>query len=202
MGNDKLTVNPSQPDPVWDELRTRIATRNQDSCYALEDLVNTFSRRILSYIGRQLYKEYSLWDENTAAIQSEVMALTNAVFYRAWNEIGKFDPERGSMEQWLINLAWQEVKGFIRKDRKRRLAEALFTEETSLLQKALENDNLLKEAIIEEVAQLSTDKQEIFYLYYVEDWQVKEIALHTSVAEGSIKRILHEVREAIKAKMI
>jgi RNA polymerase sigma-70 factor (ECF subfamily) len=161
---------------------------------ALDALIRKHSDRVTIIVYRII--------ESCGTMQ-DAEDLAQEVFIRAWSEIDKYDPSRGSIAKWINVLAKYTALGFRREVRKRlRLLEALQAQPRPMREdpsvQALANIESeqrwhLLEAALEE---LSEAKRQSITLRYLEGKSYKEIAELTDCPVGTVKsRISRGVRE-------
>ena len=103
------------------------------------------------------------------------------MFVKAFQQLDSYQAERGTLKNWLLGIAWNEVLMFLRKGQP--VIADLEPEALSLYISDEETDRMLAEqkeqrikALHEAVATLKPEDQMLLHLYYTEDLPLKEIA--------------------------
>ncbi|MHC4887004.1 MAG: RNA polymerase sigma factor [Planctomycetota bacterium] len=136
--------------------------------------------------------------------------VVNDTFMEALNQLERFDPERGSMEAWLITLSRNRIRS-CNAAMKRPLeheaslsmlegeAETIFADlrEVSLQEAALENEEL-RDAIGLAMGSLPEEYSSLLEMKYIKDMSVRDIAGVIEKTEKAVESKLTRARGAFR----
>ncbi|WAC41564.1 RNA polymerase sigma factor [Pedobacter sp. SL55] len=110
------------------------------------------------------------------------------VFVKIWKNIVQFDPEKGRLYTWMINLArntaidYVRSKGYQNQQKNQTIPE--FVNESEQYATALNVDHIGMKDIL---AQLKSDWRELIELAYFKGYTQQEIAERLDIPIGTIK---------------
>ncbi|MDD2435566.1 MAG: sigma-70 family RNA polymerase sigma factor [Bacilli bacterium] len=117
--------------------------------------------------------------------------ITQNVFVKLYNKFDSFS-DKDYMKKWLIRVAVNECKTLFLSAWKRKILPFTGKEENIFYQEN-KNDDLL-----EEVFELPKKYRIVVYLYYYENYKVKEISEILNITETTIQTQLFRAREKLK----
>jgi RNA polymerase sigma-70 factor, ECF subfamily len=170
-------------DPAVDTtLAQRLAERDQS---ALRDAISRYGGVVYG-IARRVVSEASLAEE-----------VAQDTFLALWRRPGAFDPERGSLQSFLVGVARNKAIDLVRREESlRRTRDALMTEaEASAAgphgdepSSALEERERIKAAL----ERLSPLQREAIVLAYFGGRTYREVAKELRIPEGTAKTRLRD----------
>lgn len=124
--------------------------------------------------------------------ESDAEDLTQQVFLRAWQAIGRYRKSSSPFIAWLMTISHNLVVDHYRtkKDRAYVEAETLASDSASNPEHAAEVD-FERQRLRRAVLQLKPDQQQVVMLRFMEGFQFAEIASLLGKKEGHIRVILH-----------
>ncbi len=133
--------------------------------------------------------------------EADAEDLTQQVFLKAWQAIGKYKKMASPFVAWLMTISHNLVIDFYRtrKDRAYLEAEVLADDSAESPERAAEasfEQQRLRRAIL----QLGGDEQQVVMLRFIEGFDFAEIASLLKKKEGNIRVILH--RALVKLRSI
>lgn len=145
-------------------MDTMIVTAIRQKDYdGLDQLIDKYGGDILMMIRRVL---------NHAAEKSYHQEVQNEVFYRIWDQIERFDPEKSSFKTWCLTIARH-----LSLDMKRKIIRDLkMVPSESLEENPTEESYFPKESFLTLVEALSEEDQLIFLKHYYYQDSPQEIA--------------------------
>lgn len=113
---------------------------------------------------------------------------------RAFKYLNTFSTKRGaSFKTWLYTIAHNEIRNHYRQDKNR--PEPL--EDDSRVKIGSSPNNQARD-IYEIAGRLGQKNRNVFFLFYYNQFSIREIKEITGLKEGNIKFILHQARSIIK----
>ncbi|WP_235182951.1 RNA polymerase sigma factor [Gracilibacillus boraciitolerans] len=95
--------------------------------------------------------------------------------------------------------------------RKRKGSNEILTEDITVQERHMQEkgcdssdlveSNLVKEEIMEVLAEMKVEYREVMLLHYIHELSIKEIAANLDINEGTVKTRLHRARHAMKEKV-
>lgn len=154
---------------------------------ALEELVQTWEKRLFFYVRRLLPDEQEAWD----ALQETWLQV-----FRGVRKLR----EPASLPMWLYRIARGTVMGRLRKQYQDR---ALVEEVGSRLEEAAEPEFSFAEAeaVRAHLSNLSLPHREVLTLYFLDDLSLEEIAELVQAPLGTVKSRLHYAKQALRRAM-
>ena len=120
----------------------------------------------------------------------------NDVLLAVWNNIDSFDREKNELKNWICAIAKNKAIDYKRKYIKKINAEKAENNisyiDKNLIQKEIE------EEIEEMLGYLSDRDKELFKKYYLEDFDLEEIAVNTDTKVSNLYNRLSRGRRKIK----
>ena len=133
--------------------------------------------------------------------EADAEDLTQQVFLKAWQAIGKYKKMASPFVAWLMTISHNLVVDFYRtrKDRAYLEAEVLPDDSTPSPERAAEA-SIEKQRLRRAILQLGGDEQQVVILRFVEGFEFTEVASLLKKKEGNIRVILH--RALVKLRSI
>lgn len=124
--------------------------------------------------------------------EADAEDLTQQVFLKAWQAIGKYRRMASPFVAWLMTISHNLVVDFYRtrKDRAYFEAEVLADDRAPSPERAAEA-SLEQERLRKAILQLGSDEQQVVTLRLIEGFEFTEIASLLKKKEGNIRVILH-----------
>ena len=120
--------------------------------------------------------------------------LTQEVFFKLLNCNKKFESD-DHVRHWLIRVAVNECNSFWRKPWKRKVT--YLEDEADIPQFSAQEDSDLYHAVME----LPDKYRQIIYLFYYENYSVRELAGIFRLSETAVKTRLKRGREKLKEQL-
>ncbi len=118
--------------------------------------------------------------------------ITQSTFIKLYNHYEMLDNKDQDIKKWLIKVAINECKTFLLSSWKKKIIA--FTEkEENISSTTLPNNDIL-----EAILQLPKKYRTIIFLYYYEEYKIKEIAEILNLSVTNIQTILSRAREKLK----
>ena len=118
--------------------------------------------------------------------------VTQNTFIKLYNHNEILDNVDQNIKKWLVRITINECKNFLLSSWKKRIIAFTEKEENTISIK-LPNDDLL-EAILE----LPKKYRTIIFLYYYENYRIKEIAEILNISVTNVQTILSRARKKLK----
>lgn len=118
--------------------------------------------------------------------------ITQNTFIKLYNHNEILSSQDKDIKKWLIKVAINECKTFLLSSWKKKIIA--FTEKEENILSTTLPDNYLLEAIL----QLPKKYRTIIFLYYYEDYKIKEIAEILNLSVTNIQTILSRARKKLK----
>lgn len=152
-------------------------------------LFNSIIENYSEYVYNMIY--YTILDEEDAK------DLTQEVFYKIWKGIDSFRNE-SSLKTWIFKITQNHLKNYLksRKIKKILSLEFLFEEKNRDFES---KDYYLLEKIEFLLSKLPEDYRRVLVLFYIDEFNIKEISEILGTKEGTIKSKLHRAREKLKS---
>jgi RNA polymerase sigma-70 factor, ECF subfamily len=170
----------ARKDDAW--LVERLLSRDEA---ALRDAIAAHAGRVLS-MARKVVVDHSLAEE-----------IAQDTFLALWRRPGAFDPERGSLQSFLLGVARNKAVDRVRREEARRRATDALVEEARALENVAESQSELadvdeREAIRQALGTLSRPQREALVLAYFGGRTYREVAAELDIPEGTAKTHLRE----------
>lgn len=124
--------------------------------------------------------------------KSDFDDITQNTFIKLYNHNEILSSQDKDIKKWLIKVAINECKTFLLSSWKKKIIA--FTEKEENILSTTLPDNYLLEAIL----QLPKKYRTIIFLYYYEDYKIKEIAEILNLSVTNIQTILSRARKKLK----
>ena len=118
--------------------------------------------------------------------------ITQNTFIKLYNHIDILNNQDQDIKKWLIKVTINECKTFLLSSWKKKIIA--FTEKEENTLSTTLPDNYLLEAIL----QLPKKYRTIIFLYYYENYKIKEISEILNISVTNIKTILSRARKKLK----
>jgi RNA polymerase sigma-70 factor (ECF subfamily) len=124
--------------------------------------------------------------------EQEAEDLTQQVFLKAWQAIGRYKKTASPFIAWLITISHNLVVDFHRtkEDRAYLEAEVLASDPASSPEHTAEA-SLEQQSLRRAILQLGSDEQQVIILRFTEGFEFSEIASLLNKKEGNVRVILH-----------
>lgn len=118
--------------------------------------------------------------------------ITQNTFIKLYNHIDILDNKDQDIKKWLVKVTINECKTFLLSSWKKKIIA--FTEkEVNTLSTTLPDNDLL-----EAILQLPKKYRTIIFLYYYENYKIKEISEILNISVTNIQTILSRARKELK----
>lgn len=176
---------------------------------ALELLRNREPEAIQAWFERYADSVYTFVYYRVGKDEQAASDVVQETFLDALTRIEQYDPERGSMEAWLMTLSRNfiskalKAKGMVSLDRLwSHVDKELFACFEQLATEPLPQDVLEKKETEDLVhmtlASIPGNYRTILTLYYHRGLSLRDIASKANKSEGAVKVLLHRARQAFK----
>ncbi|MBI3964581.1 MAG: sigma-70 family RNA polymerase sigma factor [Chloroflexi bacterium] len=129
---------------------------------------------------------------------SEAEDLTEEIFLKAWEAIGKFRWQGVPFSAWLYRLAHNRVVDYTRRKRPSApLLESVPAHGPDT--ETVVADRLEWERVVEAMRGLTVDQQEVLTLKFIEGYENDEIGVITGKREGAIRAIQFRALAALRS---
>ncbi len=181
------------------EQQRILVQRSQTDIGAFGELYDEFYPRIVNYVLRR-----------TASIDI-AQEVTSVVFFKALENIGRFEWRGLPFSAWLYRIASNEIANHYRGnghkeyhlDEARCLKAVAFgfhaDEVTDVEANLLKHEEFL--SLHEQLSQLPMRYQEVITLRFFEEKQISEISQILGKPEGTVKSLLHRGLEKLRGRM-
>lgn len=181
------------------EKQRILVQRSQRDINAFGELYDEFYPRIMNYVLRR-----------TASIDI-AQEVTSVVFFKALENIGRFEWRGLPFSAWLYRIASNEIANHYRGNghKEYRLDETIALkagafgshgdEATDLEADLLKHEEFL--SLHEQLSQLPLKYQEVITLRFFEDKQIGEIGEILGKPVGTVKSLLHRGLEKLRGRM-
>lgn len=120
--------------------------------------------------------------------------ITQNVFIKLYNHKEILEKDKNEIKKWLIKVTINESKTFLKSLWRKRVVLFDSNENDKIKEQAYEND----ESILNEILKLPKKYRTIIFLYYYEDYKIKEIKEILNMSETNIQSILLRARKKLK----
>ena len=135
--------------------------------------------------------------------RDEASAMLNQGFFKVFENLDRFDPDKGKLEGWIyrivMNAAIDYYRSVIRMNRSEELNYSAI-DKTDESETAL--DQISAKEILQLVQQLSPAYRTVFNLYVVEGMTHPEIGKLLGISEGTSKSNLAKARRNLQAMIL
>ena len=135
--------------------------------------------------------------------EEDVEECVQDVFLDAWNNIEKFNPQRGRFKTWLLILcksrALNKRKALINKGKVIELDEKLTSSKENLEENYLAREG--KENVIEEIKSFNAIDKEIFVRRYILEQSIEEICSVMKLSRQAVDNRLWRGRKQLRESL-
>lgn len=131
--------------------------------------------------------------------------VASEALQQAWDRAALYDPARGAVLGWLLNLAWSRAVDRLRRTRRRREqtlhpadGPSAYTPHEDDTAPALLDQLDARARVARALAGLSPEQQRMVELAFVADLSHSEIAERTGVPLGTVKSHLRRALQALR----
>jgi RNA polymerase sigma-70 factor (ECF subfamily) len=140
--------------------------------------------------------------------RDEVHDVVEETFWQAWRQAARFDPERGSVQTWLLTIARSRALDRVRAVRRLR-EEPLDGENAEVTaQAAAEGDPAMdaearerRARVIAALAELPPEQREVLELGYFSGLSQSEIAERTGQPLGTVKTRMRLAMQKLRGRL-
>ena len=150
------------------------------------------------YIDR-IYRHISYRVNNTADIED----ITQQVFIKAWQSIGKYKKTGLSFFAWLLKISHNLVIDYYRsrKSESYGIDFDLIASKSETDPAQIVEDHYNRQEIRKVINKLHSEQQQVITMRYIEDLSYAEIAAALGKSEGAIRVIIHRGLAKLKTTM-
>lgn len=134
------------------------------------------------------------------ALEEDIEECVQDVFLDAWNNIDKFNPERGAFKTWLLILCKYKAlnmrKSLINKTKIIELEEHLISSKENLEESYLIKES--KDEIIAAIKSFTPIDREVFLRRYILDQSIEDIGIITNLTRQAVDNRLWRGRKQLK----
>ena len=124
--------------------------------------------------------------------QADAEDLTQQVFLKAWQAIGRYKKMASPFIAWLMTISHNLVVDFYRTRKDRAYLEAeLLADDSTLSPERATEAGFQQQRLRRAVLQLSGNEQQVVILRFMEGFEFAEIASLLKKKEGNVRVILH-----------
>jgi RNA polymerase sigma-70 factor (ECF subfamily) len=106
---------------------------------------------------------------------------------------------QGSFKTWIFTIAHNQVKGYF--NQLKKMPEVDLAEQLNIAGEVDSRHETLVHDIYEAARQLTPQQRRVFFLFYDQQFSIRETGEITGLKQGNIKFILNQAREKIKQKL-
>jgi RNA polymerase sigma factor (sigma-70 family) len=159
-------------------------------------------RQMFSYV----YDNYSAilfgTINNMVADSNTAGDLMQETFIKIWENLDKYDPGKGRLFTWMINIARNHTLDFLRSKAYKQSQVTTSDEQmVDVVQENAATQTLERKALVKEIKKLDENQQKVLQLAYFSSCTQEEIAQLLAIPLGTVKsRIraaLSELRKTI-----
>lgn len=175
-------------DQINEEMELVKAAQKNSRCF--EPLYTRYYKKIASYIYHRL--------EN----KEEAFELTSQVFYKALENLSKYNAQGVPFSAWLFRIASNEINLFYRKKKSARVVDADVQGVAELICAVEEaSPEVQDEQLFEVLQQLDEEEMELINMRFFEKRSFKEICDITGMNESACKMKVYRILEKLKKKI-
>lgn len=153
-------------------------------------------RRAIDVLYRQYYQRLFRYAYKVCGTRDMAQEAVQEAWVRAMKTLNKLEDPR-AFRSWLYNLVrWRAIDLLRAASRNGEDLEASVHEATAMPDDAADDADELRRAI----NRLPLVERQIIHLFYLDELQVKEIALVLNVANGTVKSRLSRARKLLKER--
>ncbi len=130
----------------------------------------------------------------------EAEELVQELFLRTWREAGKFDPSRGEVKTWLLQMARSMAIDRLRAQTSRAKREESYATETGKTNPTpdeTEQERLVRQALSE----LPEDEKKILIAAYFEGYTQRELAGRFGLPLGTVKSKVRQGMQKMRKRL-
>lgn len=136
--------------------------------------------------------------------RDEAAAMLNQGFFKVYESLDRFDPDKGKLEGWIyrivLHAAIDHYRAIIRPNRSEIVDPAEGWDVRDASEDAL--DRMAAEEILALVQRLTPQYKAVFNLYVIEGFSHAEIAERLGISEGTSKSNLAKARRNLQAMIL
>lgn len=118
--------------------------------------------------------------------------ITQSTFIKLYNHVDILNNQDLDIKKWLVKVTINECKTFLLSSWKKKIVTFTEKEENTLSTTLPDND------LLEAILQLPKKYRTIIFLYYYENYKIKEISEVLNISVTNIQTILSRARKELK----
>lgn len=118
--------------------------------------------------------------------------ITQSTFIKLYNHVDILNNQDLDIKKWLVKVTINECKTFLLSSWKKKIVTFTEKEENTLSTTLPDND------LVEAILQLPKKYRTIIFLYYYENYKIKEISEVLNISVTNIQTILSRARKELK----
>ncbi|MBQ8046450.1 MAG: sigma-70 family RNA polymerase sigma factor [Prevotella sp.] len=123
--------------------------------------------------------------------------LTQETFLQAWRHLASFRTEKGSLERWLLRIAYTQTMMHLRKLRPTVSLESTLSSEGTDGYEEPDDSHLHTETLHEALERLTASDRALVYLYYIDGLKLKDISLAMGHNTAWLATRLQRIRQRL-----
>jgi RNA polymerase sigma factor (sigma-70 family) len=134
----------------------------------------------------------------------EAQDFLQECFLHIFQQLKKFDPDRGGFENWLFRVATNHVLGILRQQGKAPTMiypENLPESGPDIIQDTI-IDQVSDTALLAAIRKLPEGYREVLNLYVFEQWSHRQISFHLGISESTSRSQLTRAKQLLKKDLI
>ncbi|RLQ92417.1 sigma-70 family RNA polymerase sigma factor [Falsibacillus albus] len=151
------------------------------------------------------YQTHVLWFIYTYVKNKQTAEdLTQETFISCYRNIGNFGGDSSKLKSWLLRIAANKSKDYLRKNKLKNLLSLHSVEEIYSNERTTEElffDDIRNNQIVEHVLKLPTKYREVIFLFHVKEFSLQEIREILNQNLNTIKTRLTRGRKILKHKL-
>lgn len=123
--------------------------------------------------------------------------ISETVFFRAWEHIGSFKENQGTLKAWLYMIAKNAITDHFRKNKNVvHLEESILSTGDNIEEKIEYNDQVSR--LMSRLSLLTDEQRQVITMKYIEEMQNDEIAHILGKNEEAIRALQHRALQKLK----
>ena len=172
------------------DLGRAVRRAQEGDAAAFGDLYDAYVDRIFRYI------RFRVGDE----MESE--DLTEVVFERAWQAIGRYEDRGRPFSAWLYAIAANVVSDHYRSQRARADLDPNLVDRAASRDPVAAAEAACRRAALEQaIRRLTPDQQQVIILRFIEGLSPAEVAVTLGKREGTVRVIQHRALAALRSML-
>lgn len=126
--------------------------------------------------------------------------ISETVFFKAWEHIGSFKENQGTIKAWLYMIAKNAITDHFRTNKPTVELDENLIQVDNNIEKELERDDDAKN-LTNAINKLTDEQKQVITMKYIEDMSNEEIAQVLNKHEDAIRALQHRALEKLKKLM-